>query len=90
MYSFCERITANTVICQDGHRRWTYQVNYTMAIHICMEYYRERDGSASVDVDADIARYIAPIRPNRADRRKVNNNARALSKPAVFFVYRVA
>lgn len=82
MYNFCERITANVVVYQDKQHKWTYQVNYTMAIHICMEYYRERDGS--VDVEIDIGRYIAPIRPNRADRRKVDK------KPAVFFLYRVA
>lgn len=88
MYNFCERITANVVVYQDKDRKWAYQVNYTMAIHICLEYYRERDGST--DAEADISRSIMPIRPNRADRRKVDKNTVVFSKPAVFFVYRVA
>lgn len=83
MYNFCERIAMNVVINQQKHK-WTYQVNYTMAIHICMEYYRERKRKGCIDAEKDIARYIAPIRPNRADRRKVRR------KTAVFFVYRVA
>lgn len=38
MYNFCERITMSVVVHQDEHRKWTYQVNYTMAIHICRDF----------------------------------------------------
>ena len=36
------------------------------------------------DTEEKIRHYILPIRPNRADRRKVT------PKPAVYFLYRVA
>ena len=38
----------------------------------------------TMDAEEMVAHYILPIRPNRADRRKV------VMKQAVFFTYRVA
>lgn len=83
MYNFCERITMHVVITQDADRKWVYQANYTMGIHICRDFYRFI-GDEPPDAEEMIEHYILPIRPNRADRRKVE------TKKAVFFTYRVA
>ena len=83
MYNFCERITMNVVIDNDKDRKWQYHANYTMGIHICFDFFRYI-GDEPPDIEEKISHYILPIRPNRADRRKVT------SKPAVFFLYRVA
>lgn len=83
MYNFCERITMHVVIHQDAGKKWKYQANYTMGIHICRTYFRNTTGPPT-DPEIDILVYILPIRLNRADRRKV------VSKKAVFFQYRVA
>lgn len=83
MYNFCERITMCVVIEEDADRKWMYQANYTMGIHICRDFYRYI-GDEPPDAEEMITHYILPIRPNRADRRKV------VPKQAVFFTYRVA
>lgn len=84
MYNFCERITNNIVIKQDNNRKWTYQVNYTMGIHICIDYFRHHSNEPPPDVDNLITKYILPIREGRQDKRKIS------FKSAVFFLYRVA
>lgn len=82
MYNFCERITLHVVIDNDKGRKWRYQANYTMGIHICVDFFRYT-GDRPPDAEEKISHYILPIRPNRADRRKV------VPKRAVFFLYRV-
>lgn len=83
MYNFCERITKCIVVKQDENRKWTYQVNYTMAIHICIDYFKHR-GNEPPDIETLISKYILPIREGRADERKLK------AKSVVFFLYRVA
>lgn len=84
MYNFCERITLQVVVRQDNKRKWAYQVNYTMAIHICRDYYRHHSNEPPSDVEAQIARFILPVRPDRKDKRKMK------AKTVVYFLYRVA
>ena len=83
MYNFCERITKCVVVKQDENRKWSYQVNYTMAIHICIDYFKHH-GNEPPDVETLISKYILPIREGRADERKLK------AKSVVFFLYRVA
>lgn len=83
MYNFAERITLHAVISRDNGRKWLYQANYTMGIHICLDFFRTHNNDPP-DPEIEISRYVLPIRPNRAGRRKVT------PKPAVFFIYRVA
>jgi hypothetical protein len=84
MYNFCERITMNVVVYQDKNRKWTYQVNYTMAIHICRDFYRHHSNEPPPNVEILITKYILPVRPNRKDKRKMK------PKSVVYFLYRVA
>ncbi len=48
MYNYCERIAMNVVVEQDAGRKWTYVVNHTMAVHICLDYFRYRGGRPSI------------------------------------------
>ena len=59
-----------------------YQMNYTIAIHIC-RYFLRNDISPP-DVETLIQKNLLPVRPRRSDPRKVK------PKSAVSFLYRVA
>ena len=83
MYNFCERITKSVVIKQDENRKWTYQVNFTMGIHIYIDYFRYK-GNDPPDVNNLISKYILPVREGRTDKRKLK------PKLVVYFLYRVA
>lgn len=81
MYNFSEMITSHVVI-QHRDTRYEYQVNFTVAIHICRYFFR--NNVLSPDVEALILKNILPIRPGRKDIRKIRY------KTAVSFIYRVA
>jgi hypothetical protein len=83
MYNFCEVITTNVII-QQKDRKYDYQVNYTIAIAICLEFFKSLSDMPPPDVEALIQRYILPVRPGRKDPRKVK------FKSTVSFLYRVA
>ena len=81
MYNFTELITSHVII-QRNHRKYTYQANFSAAVHICRQFLR---GAVSPpNVEALIARFITPIRPGRNEPRKL--------KPNTFkgFLYRIA
>lgn len=81
MYNFSEMITSHVVI-QHGDTRYVYQVNFTVAIHICRHFFR--CNVPSPDIEALILKNILPIRPGRKDFRKIR------SRTAVSLIYRVA
>lgn len=83
MYNFCELITMYVVIQQKGTKH-IYQVNFTIAIHVCKYYYKFQSDKSPPDVEALIHRNVLPIRDGRKDPRKVK------SKTVVSFIYRVA
>jgi hypothetical protein len=83
MYNFSEMITSHVII-QHRDARYLYQVNFTVAIHICRYFFRYRNNVLSPDVEALIQKNILPIRPGRKDQRKIRH------KTAVSFIYRVA
>ena len=85
MCNFCERIAMNVIIAQDANRKHTYVVNHTMAVHICLDYFRYTGKDPPLlDPETEIAKNILPVRDNRRDRRKIE------TKKAVYFMYRVA
>jgi len=84
MYNFCESITMAVVISQKDDRKWTYQVNFTFAIHICKDYFRCHDPDPP-DITERIKSEILPIRPERRNRRNIIKE-----KDFVWFLYRVA
>lgn len=81
MYNFSEMITSHVVI-QHRDTQYEYQVNFTVAIHICRHFFRNI--VPLPDVEALILKNILPIRPGRKDIRKIRY------KTAVSFIYRVA
>jgi hypothetical protein len=81
MYNFSEMITLHVII-QFCDTKYVYQVNFTVAIHICRHFLRYN--VPSTDIEALIHKNILPIRPGRKDIRKIR------PKKAVSFIYRVA
>lgn len=81
MYNFCELITRSVVV-QQKQKIYAYKVNFSDAVHVCFEFFRENVPPPFVE--AMLMRYISPIRPGRNDTRKQTQ------KPAVSFTYRVA
>lgn len=79
MYNFCEMITLNVIISQK-ERKHNYQVNFTVAIHICYQFFR----CDKVAVKPLIQKNILPVRKGRSDERKLK------VKSSVSFIYRVA
>lgn len=81
MYNFSEMIISHIVI-RHSDARHSYQVNFTVAIHICKHFFRCCNNA--LDVEALIQKNILPVRPGRKDIRKIR------FKTAVSFLYRVA
>jgi len=81
MYNFAEMITSHVVISH-ANTKHAYQVNFTVAIHICRHFLR--GNAPPPDVEALIRKNVLPVRENRSDVRKIHY------KSAVSFVYRVA
>lgn len=81
LYNYCEIITMNVVIHQRDTKH-VYQMNYTIAIHIC-RYFLRNDISPP-DIEKLIQKNLLPVRPGRSDPRKVK------PKSAVSFLYRIA
>lgn len=83
MYNFCEIITMNVVITHK-QRKHEYQVNFTVAIHICRYFFRHLGDVNPPDVEALIQQNILPIRKGRKNQRKLRTQS------SVSFIYRVA
>lgn len=83
MYNFCEAITTHVVIGQSD-RKHDYQVNFTVAIAVCLHFFRSKRNMPPPDVEAHIRKNILPVRPDRHDPRKVKRQS------SVSFLYRVA
>lgn len=82
MYNFCEMITLHVVV-QQKPTKYGYQVNFTVAIHICKKFFRDENVHPP-DVEAHIRKNALPIRENCTDSRKIK------FKKAVSLIYRVA
>lgn len=83
MYNFCEMITMNVVIAQN-QRKHEYQVNFTIAIHICRYFFKYSSKRNPPPVESLIQQNILPVRKGRQDRRKLR------AQSSVSFIYRVA
>lgn len=79
MYNFCEMITLNVVLTKK-ERKYEYQVNFTVAIHVCCQFFR----SSKIPVEELIQKNILPVRRGRYSERRTR------VKPSVSFIYRIA
>ncbi|AIQ70276.1 IS4 family transposase [Paenibacillus graminis] len=86
MYNFAEMMTSHVVISQKANQHH-YQVNFTVAVHVCRHFLRSRDVGPPPDVEALIQRNVLPIRPIRPGQQ---NTRKIRYKSSVSFVYRVA
>lgn len=63
LYNFCEIITTHVIIEQKNWK-YVYQVNFTMAIHVCHKFLRWKDSDANPpDVEGLISSCTLPISP---------------------------
>jgi len=83
MYNFCEIITTNVVVKQTD-RKYIYQVNFTLAISVCLRYFKSKADIPAINLEALILMNILPMRKDRSDPRKVKH------KSHVSFTYRVS
>jgi hypothetical protein len=81
MYNFSELITLHVVI-EKKDRKYEYKVNFSVAAHICREYFLGK--ITPPNIEALISRYITPIRPGRSRPRNM------IAKSTISFMYRVA
>lgn len=81
IYNFCERIVTGIVV-QQKSRKYTYQINFTAAVLICREFFRNR--IPPPNLEALIQKNVLPVREGRKAPRKVHPNS------AVSFLYRIA
>ncbi len=81
-YNFCERIISGIVILNKSKTKHTYQVNFTIAVMICRQFFNSR--IPPPDVEALIQKNVLPVREGRKAPRKVRPNS------TVSFLYRVA
>lgn len=82
-FNFASRICGAVPIEQRGENIYQYQVNFKYAVGLCRKYLKGAD-ITSGELLEKIARQTVPIRPGRADKRKLT------SKGFVGFTYRVA
>lgn len=80
-YNFCSRITNSIEVEPKEDGKWEYQINFTMAVHICVCFLKS---NADTDIREQIRRYVEPIRPGRSDERNIK------PKSFIQFNYRVA
>jgi len=83
MYNFAEMIISHVVISQTDTKH-SYQVNFTIAIHICRYFLRLYNNADPPNVESLIQKSILPVRPGRATKRNIR------AKTVVSFVYRIA
>ena len=62
MYNFCQRIVQEIKIPKKDKLKYTYQINFTRAVHIIREFLRKKGGK-NPPVEHLIAKEILPIRP---------------------------
>lgn len=85
MFNFCERIAMSVVIVKDAGNKWTYAINRTIAVHICIDFFRFSGVSPPGPTPEEaIEKNLLPVRSGRKDLRKSN-----VRRP-VYFIYRVA
>ena len=83
LYNFREIITTHVVILQKDSK-YVYQINYTMAIHVCRYFLRCIPDISPPNVELLLQKLLLPVRPGRSDPRKVT------PKSVVSFLYRIA
>lgn len=64
LYNFCELITG-AIVVEKKDRKYSYRINFSIAIAICTEFLRRSCASPPIDVIALIGRELIAVRPDR-------------------------
>jgi len=83
MYNFCEIITLEVIIKQKP-RKHGYQVNFSIAMQICIHFFKALKKTPPPDIEALIQRHILPVREGRNHPRRIK------FRTFVSFNYRVS
>ena len=83
MYNFCESITPHVSIHQKK-TKYTYQVNFTMAVHICKAFLQKSSPTIPPHIETLLLRHLVPVKPGRKFPRTKKR------KGFVSFAYRVS
>lgn len=81
MYNFFEMITTQVII-ESKDRKYDYRANFSAAVHICRLFIQ--GGISPPDIEAQIARSIVPVRPNRKRKREI------ILSSVISFTYRLS
>lgn len=60
MYNFCESIPPHVSTHQ---KKYTYQVNFTMAVHICKAFLQKSSPTIPPHIETLLLRYLVPVKP---------------------------
>lgn len=83
MYNYCSRIANAVPVDASKEKKYTYKINYTVAVSICKKFVRKQ----KIDFESlirNICKNTVPMRPGRKDERNIK------LKGFVGFMYRVA
>lgn len=84
MYNYAVAVAMSVNIPKNDARVHLYNMNFTMAIYIVLNYFRSKVKIKATEIEMEIQRYIAPVRPGRRDKRIL------VASGSVSFLYRVA
>lgn len=71
LYNFTELITHSIILQKKSSCKYAYQINFSLAIAICIEFLKRYRKRKKLDVVSLINRELIPIRPNRSSPRHV-------------------
>lgn len=90
LYNFCEAIITRTAeeMAEEGRKegkkkKYVYQINFTLAVRVCLCFLRTLPHENPPNVGALIRKHLLPVRPGRQFRRRVR------FCHAVSFLYRI-
>lgn len=83
MYNFCESITPH-VSTHQKKTKYTYQVNFTMAVYICKAFLQKSSPTIPPHIETLLLHYLVPVKPGRKFPRTKKR------KGFVSFAYRVS
>lgn len=81
LYNFCELITG-AIVVEKKERKYSYRINFSIAIAICTEFLRRSCSSPPIDVIALIGRELIAVRLDRRNPRYLR------ARTATTFQYR--
>lgn len=82
VYNFCEAITRHIAVTRQAEAKYDLQVNFSTAVCTCKAFLKHEN--SEIQVCSLIARFLSPIRPNRAVQRNIKPSS---AKP---FLYRAS